>query len=80
MSVPASAREQSTDEICRLVRAAAVQHRPITAFYDGRPSLSPLSWVTTGQANGECSVISMGEKLKMDRCRLAMRASGVVCP
>jgi len=39
MSVPASAREQSTDEICRLVRAAAVQHRPITAFYDGRPRL-----------------------------------------
>ena len=35
MSVPASAREQSTDEIYRLVRAAAVQHRPITALYDG---------------------------------------------
>jgi hypothetical protein len=35
MSVPASAREQSPDEIYRLVRAAAVQHRPITALYDG---------------------------------------------
>lgn len=35
MSVPASAREQSTDEIYRLVRTAAVQHRPITALYDG---------------------------------------------
>ena len=35
MNVPASAREQSTDEIYRLVRAAAVQHRPITALYDG---------------------------------------------
>ena len=35
MSVPASAREQSTDEIYRLVCAAAVQHRPITALYDG---------------------------------------------
>jgi hypothetical protein len=35
MSVPASAREQSTDEIYRLVCAAAVQHRPITARYDG---------------------------------------------
>ena len=36
MSVPASAREQSTDEIYRLVCEAAVQHRPITALYDGR--------------------------------------------
>jgi hypothetical protein len=35
MSVPASAQEQSTDEIYRLVCAAAVQHRPITALYDG---------------------------------------------
>ena len=35
MSVPASARKQSTDEIYRLVCAAAVQHRPITALYDG---------------------------------------------
>ena len=35
MSVPASAREQSTDEIYRLVCEAAVQHRPITALYDG---------------------------------------------
>jgi len=39
MSVPASAREQSPDEIYRLVRAAAVQHRPITALYDGRRRL-----------------------------------------
>src|ERR1022692_887719 len=35
MSVPASAREQSTDEIYRLVCAAAVQHRPITTLHDG---------------------------------------------
>ena len=38
----------------------------------------PTFWATTGQAIGECSAISMGEKLKTDRCRLAVRASGVV--
>jgi hypothetical protein len=27
--------EQSPEEICRLVAAAAVQHRPIAALYDG---------------------------------------------
>jgi hypothetical protein len=39
MSVPASARGQSADEIYHLVRSAAVQHRPITALYDERPRL-----------------------------------------
>jgi hypothetical protein len=81
MSVPASAREQSTDEICRLVRAAAVQHRPITAFYDGRPRLlcpHILGYNRSGEWRVFC--YQYGEKLKMDRCRLAMRASGVVCP
>ena len=35
MSVPTSALEQSADEIYRLVCAAVVRHRPITALYDG---------------------------------------------
>ena len=35
MGFPASTPEQSLDEIRDLVRAAAVQHRPVAAFYDG---------------------------------------------
>jgi hypothetical protein len=35
MSVPASGREQSAEEIYRLVCAAACQHRPLAALYDG---------------------------------------------
>jgi hypothetical protein len=35
MGVPSSAFGQSPEEIYRLVSAAAVQHRPITALYDG---------------------------------------------
>jgi hypothetical protein len=39
MSVPASGREQSPEEIYRLVCAAARQHRPMAARYDGTPRL-----------------------------------------
>ena len=39
MGVPASPAEQSPEEILRLLCAAAVQHRPIAALYDGRPRL-----------------------------------------
>jgi len=35
MGFPGSTPEQSLDEIRGLVRAAAVQHRSVTAFYDG---------------------------------------------
>ena len=35
MSVPASGREQSLEEIYRLVCVAARQHRPMAAQYDG---------------------------------------------
>ena len=35
MGFSASTSEQSPDEIHGLVRAAAVQHRPVAAFYDG---------------------------------------------
>jgi hypothetical protein len=35
MGAPASAPEQSLEEIRRLVYAAAVQHRPVAALYDG---------------------------------------------
>jgi len=39
MGAGGSATEQSPEEIHRLVAAAAVQHRPITARYDGAPRL-----------------------------------------
>jgi len=35
MGAPGSAAEESLEEIYRLVAAAAVRHRPITARYDG---------------------------------------------
>ena len=35
MSVPSAGRMQSSEEIHRLVCAAATQHRPIAALYDG---------------------------------------------
>lgn len=35
MGTPACAAEQSPEEIHRLVYAAAIQHRPIAALYDG---------------------------------------------
>jgi hypothetical protein len=35
MGAPGSAAERSPEEIHRLVAAAAVQHRPIVALYDG---------------------------------------------
>ena len=35
MGAPGSATEQSAEEVHRLVAAAAVQHRPIAARYDG---------------------------------------------
>jgi hypothetical protein len=35
MGTPGSAVEQSPEEIHRLLTAAAVQHRPIVALYDG---------------------------------------------
>jgi hypothetical protein len=35
MGTPGSAAEQSLKEIHRLVAAAVVQHRPISAWYDG---------------------------------------------
>jgi hypothetical protein len=39
MGAPGSAAEQSLEEIHRLVTAAAFQHRPIAARYDGTPRL-----------------------------------------
>jgi len=39
MAAPVSATEQSPEEIHRLVAAAAVQHRPIAARYDGASRL-----------------------------------------
>ena len=39
MGASGSAAEQSPEEIHRLVAAAAVQHRPIAARYDGTPRL-----------------------------------------
>jgi hypothetical protein len=35
MGVPEATSEQSRDEIHGLLRSAAVQHRPVSAFYDG---------------------------------------------
>ena len=52
------------------------QSRRSTTVREG--SCVPMFWATAGQAIGECSAISTGEKLKADRCRLVVRASGVV--
>jgi hypothetical protein len=35
MGAPASAPQQSLEEVYRLVYAAAIQHRPVAALYDG---------------------------------------------
>lgn len=50
MGAPGSAAEQSTEKIHLLVVAAAVQHRPIAAWYDGTPRLLCPHVVGSNQA------------------------------
>ena len=80
MAGPAIVAEQSPEEIHRLVCAAAVQHRPIAAFYDGaRRLLCPH--VLGYNQPGEWRVFGYqyGAKPRADRCRLAVRESGAAC-
>jgi hypothetical protein len=65
MGTSASAVGQSVEEVYRVVSTAAVRHLPIAALYDGtRRLLCPhvLGYNRPGQASGECSAISTGEK------------------
>jgi hypothetical protein len=79
MGFPGSTPEQSPDEIHGLVRAAAVQHRSMTAFYDGtRRLLCPhvLGYNQPGEWRVFC--YQSGAKPGADHCRLAVRESGAV--
>ena len=89
MSVPASARKQSTDEIYRLVYAAAVQHRPITALYDGTRRLlcphvvgynEPGEWrVFCYQYGGETKSGPLPSGEGIWRCLALRKLSSVEC-
>jgi len=77
MGASSSAFGQSPEEIQRLVSAAAVQHRPITALYDGtRRLLCPhvLGYNQPGEWRVFC--FNMGEKPRVDHCRPAVLVSG----
>ena len=77
MGSSGSAAEQSREEVHRLVAAAAVQHRPIAARYDGTRRLLCPHVVGYNQP-GEWRVFcyQYGEKPRADHCRAAMKGSG----
>ena len=77
MGTPGSAVEQSPEEIHRLLTAAAVQHRPIVALYDGtRRLLCPHVVGYNQSGEWRCSVINTGEKPRAGHCRVAVRGTG----
>jgi len=79
MGTPASGGGQSPEEIHRLVAAAAIQHLPIAARYDGARRLLCPHVVGYNQP-GEWRVFcyQYGEKLRADHCRMTVRESGAV--
>jgi hypothetical protein len=77
MSASSSAFGQSPEEIHRFVSAAVVEHRPITALYDGTRRLfcpHVLSYNQPGDWRVFC--YQYGEKPRADHCRMAVMVSG----
>jgi hypothetical protein len=77
MGSSGSATELSGEEVHRLVAAAAAQHRPIAARYDGaRRFLCPHVVGYNQPGDWRVFCYQYGEKPRTDHSRLAVRASG----